>query len=76
MSTFIDRLAVEIEELQEKTNKLGSFLESEAFEDLSRIEQDLLSAQYPIMVSYLQILTLRFHIAVKQVIPQNPENIN
>jgi len=76
MSTFIDRLAVEIEELQEKTNKLGSFLESKSFEDLSRIEQDLLSTQYPIMVSYLQILTLRFHIAVKQVIPQNPENIN
>lgn len=63
MSTFIDRLIIEIDELEEKRIHLESFLFGETFNSLSRTDQDLLSTQYTIMLSYLQILNLRFHLA-------------
>ena len=65
-----------MQELQEKISDLESFLASDTFERLSRIDKDLLITQFTTMASYFQILHLRYHIANAQVTPQNSENIN
>ena len=76
ISSFLDRLVVEIEELQRKANRLENFLATDAFKSLSQIEQDLLTTQFSTMVSYFNILKLRHYIATTQFNSQNPENIN
>jgi hypothetical protein len=60
MSTFIDRLQVERTELQDKTEKLSAFINSENFEALvSPAERELLAQQLVVMNQYAEILTQR-----------------
>lgn len=57
--TFLDRLVIELEELQEKQTKLNGFLESDTFQNLSRDEKTLLQAQAGAMLAYSHILVAR-----------------
>lgn len=53
------RLVLEAYQLLDKVNKLRSFAESNAFQDLSNPDQRLLITQIQYMISYFQILQMR-----------------
>jgi hypothetical protein len=57
--TFIDRLTVEYDELNEKHEKLSAFLMSEKFYELTDANATLLRFQHIAMKSYLEILGMR-----------------
>lgn len=77
MSTFLERMQVEIAELDEKIAKLGAFLTSETFGALTAIERHLLEAQFSSMITYLNILTIRFQIASSKAnVEEDSKNIN
>lgn len=59
VDTFLDRLAIESDELSDKFFKLGIFIESEIFKDLDSIMQGMLKVQYRMMANYRQILNHR-----------------
>jgi len=60
MSDFKERLIQEQKDLQEKIEKLDSFLESnEFFEKLNKGEQDLLTIQLYAMRTYNTVLLTR-----------------
>lgn len=56
MSDFKQRLKQEKEELQEKLHKLESFLGTEAFHKVEKIQQTLLLVQASAMETYLRCL--------------------
>lgn len=57
--TFLNRMEVELEELQEKQDKLNKFFDTETFKSLSEKEKNLLHAQFGAMLSYTSILIER-----------------
>lgn len=59
MSTFLERVKKEKEELDIKIEKLASFLEKDNKEDLSKKEIELLIAQHNVMSTYSFILKER-----------------
>lgn len=59
--THIDRLVIERAELEEKIDKLASFLETETFLKLPAPEGGLLTTQFSTMISYYSLLTVRLH---------------
>lgn len=55
-----DRMLVEFDELNTKTNKIRTFiLDKEKFEVLDMINRDLLIAQLKAMETYLSVLSIR-----------------
>lgn len=59
MSDFKQRLEIEINELQDKYNKISEFNKSRDYDSLYLDEQYLLSEQRTIMNKYLTILKQR-----------------
>nr|WP_298672921.1 hypothetical protein [uncultured Prevotella sp.] len=57
--TFLERLEIERNELNDKLIKLDTFLLSEKFSTLPYEDQQLLKEQYDAMSKYLQILSKR-----------------
>jgi hypothetical protein len=76
MSTFIDRIEVEIKELNERYTKLESFILSGDKSSISSDDVWLLHAQKSAMAAYLQILHLRLDRAKRVVEKKNPESNN
>lgn len=66
---FKERLIQERSDLDDKLNKLLSFLMSETFEELSPIEQTLLEVQAYVMKAYSKVLAERIAI----INAKNPE---
>ena len=62
MSDFKSRLDLERTELEEKVNKLNSFLDSEKAMDISKDQRGLLKIQAQAMGTYLSILKLRLEL--------------
>lgn len=60
--TFIDRLYVELEELQDKQNKLQKFFDTEIFKNLPKQKRTLLEAQFGAMLAYSSILIERIRV--------------
>lgn len=55
-----DRMLIEFDELNTKTNKIRTFiLDKEKFEVLDMINRDLLIAQLKAMETYLSVLSIR-----------------
>ena len=59
MSDFKSRLSVEANELEEKLDKLDSFLMSENFSKVDDVQKALLSVQATAMNTYLRCLKER-----------------
>lgn len=59
MSTFIERLRTEKQELDEKLRKLEDFLATDAFTGLANIDKLLLEKQFGIMTEYSRVLNSR-----------------
>lgn len=59
MSTFIERLRTEKQELDEKLTKLEDFLATDAFTALANIDKLLLEKQFGIMTEYSRVLNSR-----------------
>jgi hypothetical protein len=59
MSTFLERLIIERDELNEKKEKLTAFIGTESFQKVAVVQQRLLKVQQTIMCSYLQVLDER-----------------
>ena len=59
MSDFKTRLMDEKQELEERVEKLESFVGTEGFAKIPQVQQDLLLIQLPQMTSYLNTLNLR-----------------
>lgn len=59
MSTFKERLLEEKAQLDEKGNKLETFIKSDKFESVSKIQRTLLKIQLQAMVTYGQCLMER-----------------
>lgn len=57
--TFLDRLAIELDELCDKQDKLYKFFKTDTYKQLSDTEKILLNAQLVEMLAYSRILTLR-----------------
>lgn len=57
--TFIDRLMVEYDELENKFKKLTEFISTKTFEDLDKAEQSLLLQQHKCILTYTNILHKR-----------------
>lgn len=68
VNSFLDRLKVERQELQDKYQKLVHFIhkESAQFTALSEGQQDLLRQQANIMSQYVSILTRRLELIEKE----------
>lgn len=62
MSNFVERLKVEIKELEIRIKKLNDFQESDTFKNLAAPEQDLLMLQLSAMATYHGIMIIRFKI--------------
>lgn len=61
-TTFLDRLKVEQTELREKISKLSSFLGSDTFNNLSDVDQGLLTNQGSHMLAYVITLESRIEL--------------
>lgn len=61
--TFLDRMYMELKELEDKMDKLYAFFDSETFNKLPIFETSLLDAQYQVMKSYYNILAARIRVA-------------
>lgn len=59
MSSFIDRLLTEKQELDERREKLVAFLESEKVNSIEPLQVSLLNVQSQAMLTYSQVLTER-----------------
>jgi len=59
MSTFKERLIDEKQQLDEKIEKLKSFIQSENFQKIEAVQMSLLNAQMFAMSTYSQILAER-----------------
>jgi hypothetical protein len=62
MSDFKTRLVQERTELSDKTGKLDSFLNSEAFHTIDEKQQELLKIQVHLMKSYEWVLNQRINL--------------
>lgn len=62
MSTFKSRLIAEQSELNEKVDKLSSFVVSDNFDKIDPKQQDLLNKQLPVMQEYNTILKDRINL--------------
>ncbi len=56
---FQERVINELEELNEKLSKLSDFLQTEFYDSLPQIEQDMLLMQKNVMTVYANILASR-----------------
>ena len=61
--TFIDRMEVELAELDKKIDSLGLFVATDKFKELSPIEQQLLYIQMSTMSTYGATLSTRIDIS-------------
>ena len=59
MSTFIERLRTEKQELDEKLTKLEDFLSTDTFTGLANVDKILLEKQFSVMSEYSRILNSR-----------------
>ncbi len=59
--TFIDRLMNEEKELDIRLGKLRDFVTSPNFKEINPLQQNLVSAQFTAMGTYLQILRMRIN---------------
>ena len=59
MSTFIERLHTEKQELDEKLTKLEDFLSTDTFTGLANVDKILLEKQFTVMSEYSRILNSR-----------------
>jgi hypothetical protein len=59
---FKQRLMDEKQQLDERTGKLGSFIDTEAFQKIDPRQQELLRCQYSVMQSYVDILERRIEL--------------
>lgn len=64
--TFLDRLYIELSDLQDKQGKLQKFFDTETFKGLSVQNRTLLEAQFDAMLSYSSILIERIRVAESQ----------
>lgn len=67
--TFTDRLKIEMEDLEEKCQKLEDFLSSSKSESLEEIQKNLLRVQLSAMVAYYGTVRTRF-----ELLTQSEEN--
>lgn len=67
----IERMAEEPQQLEERTNRLMNFMNSDDFEGLDDINQELLTSQYHAMSVYTSILHSRVRLA--QPVPAGAE---
>lgn len=58
-NSFLDRLHVEVNELQDKATKLKAFIGGDKFTEASQIQKRLLTMQLSTMHAYIGILELR-----------------
>ena len=59
METFKERLTTEMQELNEKIDKLQVFINSEDLHNIDATQQVLLRIQYQSMINYFQVLVER-----------------
>ena len=59
---YIDRLILELEDLQAKTDKLTKFLDSGKADELFPKQKNLLVEQHDIMIDYIEILEERIKV--------------
>jgi uncharacterized membrane protein (DUF106 family) len=59
METFKERLTTEMQELNEKIDKLQVFINSEDLHNIDATQQVLLRIQYQSMITYFQVLVER-----------------
>ena len=69
--TFLDRMYMELRELEDKLDKLNRFFDSETFNNLPIFETSLLHAQRQVMRSYYYILAARISVAEGKSISLN-----
>ena len=65
--TFLDRMHIELKELTDKLDKLHKFFSTETYNNLPKLEQCLLNAQYGAMLSYDNILASRIHVTEERI---------
>lgn len=68
MSTFKDRLLEEKAQLDERSEKLGSFIEGPIFSTIEPIQQSLLKVQLAAMFAYSKCLAERLLWLEKEVV--------
>lgn len=61
-TSFIDRMIVELSELETKTTKLNEFIHNKKYLELNEENRALLNAQYNAMMAYQFILKRRIKI--------------
>lgn len=61
METFVERMVVERDELQDKVTKLENFVTGEKFKELKGLEQIYLKEQLSFMRGYLSVLRQRIN---------------
>lgn len=61
MESFIERIVVEKDELQDKVTKLENFINGEKFKELKGLEQVYLKEQLKFMKGYLSVLRQRIN---------------
>lgn len=59
LMNIISRLEEEYLDLEEKTDKLGAFMDTERFDNLHPTQKNLLTVQHDIMITYCNCLFLR-----------------
>lgn len=59
MEAFVERMSSEYDELKERVDKLGVFLDGDIYKTLNLEEQDDLITQYHAMIIYKTILRKR-----------------
>ena len=64
--TFVDRLFIEKQDLQEKCTKLGDFLFSQPFNQLDNETRDLLISQFGAMRAYYRCLEKRIELLMRK----------
>lgn len=69
--TFLDRMYIELRELEDKLDKLKTFFDTETFNSLPIFEKSLLEAQCQVMRSYYYILAARISVAEGKSISLN-----
>lgn len=62
--SFIDRMKLELDELDDRIWKLEKFIESDAFKSLEETDRNLLNEQLEAMHSYLGALSCRMERAI------------
>ena len=61
METFVERMVVEKDELQDRVTKLENFVNGEKFKELKGLEQVYLKEQLKFMRGYLSVLRQRIN---------------